>query len=126
MRFISLVLALILIAAASSVPQTKSDNWENTRYTIQPTASDTLRWTNSVYATKLRTNSKKYARGLEIKGTTSGGNISLHLIDDPAGKRLIYVVPAGAGMVQRIPMVFDTIDSAGTTILKTDIMAVWY
>lgn len=96
---------------------------------MQPAGSDTITWSAGSYLTKARNGAARIARGIEVKPTSTGGTIKIHIINDydSRGRKcwVTYVIPASGGVIQRIGYFFDEIDSLGTTILKTDII-VWY
>ena len=97
---------------------------------LSPHGSDTITWASGRYTAKGRNGTARTAaRGIEVISTSSGGNLKIHLLNDydSAGRIiwLVYPIPASGGFIQRIGFIFDMIDSAGTTITKTDII-IWY
>jgi hypothetical protein len=96
---------------------------------MQPSGSDTITWASGSYLTKARNGAARIARGLDVKPTSTGGNLKIHILNDydSRGRKcwLTYPIPAGGGVIQRIGYFFDEVDSAGTTILKTDVI-IWY
>jgi hypothetical protein len=98
-------------------------------FSVQPSGSDTVAWSSGKYLTKRRNGQYRIARGFEVTDTSAGGLIKLHLLNDfdAAGRKvyLTYKIPASSGSIQRIGMIFDEVDSAGTTISKKDLI-IWY
>lgn len=127
LMLVSFMVGLFLVALVPA--QTRSDIVPVITYTMQPTGSDSLHWSFGKYLTQGRNGSAKPARGIEVASTSSGGNFKIHLINDYDSKGrkiwLVYPIPASSGSTQRIGLIFDEVDSAGTTILKTDVTN-WY
>lgn len=119
----------LIVAILAPVAKAQTIYSPNIIVTVQPIASDTIRWSSGTYVTKMRNNTITMAKGFEVKSTSAGGILAVHVINDydASGNRvwLKYVIPASSGVTQRIGMAFDRIDSAQTTIPKADVI-VWY
>jgi hypothetical protein len=54
------------------------------------------------------------AVGFDVDDTTTGGTLVVHLIDDPATRWCVILIPAGAGVRQRMGYIFDKIHQRST------------
>jgi len=98
-------------------------------YTPQPSKSGVITWASGTFVTKDRASVIMPVRGFDVYDTSSGGDLKVHLLNDfdASGRKIwtTYKLPASNGNIQRIGLIFDTIDSAGTTI-KTGGIILWY
>lgn len=124
---------LLVVFAFCSISVAQVPGATETVYPItmsmQPSGSDTIAWSSGKYLTVARNGLARKSRGVEIKSTSSGGNLKIHLANDYNSKGqkvyIVYPIPASGGSTQRIGFVFDEVDSAGTTINKSDLI-IWY
>jgi len=62
------------------------------------------------------------AKGIKVAAASAGGNIDVHLKDNPAGIHSLYAVPAGGGTEYKMsPGIFDRIYETTTTVPLADI-----
>lgn len=98
-------------------------------YTPQPSKSSVISWSAGAYTTKDRASVVMPARGFDVYDTSSGGNLKIHLVNDfdASGRKIwtVYPIPKSNGSIQRIGLIFDAIDSVGTTIAIGGII-LWY
>lgn len=98
-------------------------------YTAQPSKSSLISWASGSYVTKDRASVAMPCRGFDVYDTSSGGNLKVHLVNDfdASGRKIwtTYKIPASNGSIQRVGLIFDAIDSAGTTIAIGGII-LWY
>lgn len=66
------------------------------------------------------------AVGFSVNDTSSGGNLVLHLINTAGPQLCTLKIAASSGQMQTIGMVFDRIDSLGTTQTLLDGMKIWF
>jgi hypothetical protein len=125
---IILSIAVLFSFSLAQIPGITPINYPIT-VTVQPTGSDSLHWASGRYLTQARNGGARVARGFEVSSTSTGGVIKVHLVNDYASNGtsvwLLYTIPASNGNIQRIGLIYDAVDSAGTTIAKADIIN-WY
>jgi hypothetical protein len=125
-----ILFSLVLLAATAlaQIPGAVQTTYPIT-VSIQPTNFDSLHWTAGKYLTQLPNGAAAIARGFEVAPTSSGGVLKVHPVNAYARNGtsvwLLYTIPASNGSIQRVGLIYDAVDSAGTTILKTDITN-WY
>lgn len=68
----------------------------------------------------------KPAVGFDVNDTSSGGNLVIHLINTPSTTLCTLKVAASSGITQTKGIVFDRIDSLGTTATLVDGMKIWF
>lgn len=129
MRFKFTLIAVLFLSAVCFGQTALSDVVPVITYGLQPSGSDSLHWTAGKYVTVARNGNAKIARGFDVVSTSSGGNLKVHLLNDYNAKKqkvwLVYPIPASGGAVQRVGLIFDEVDSTGTTISKSDLI-IWY
>ena len=120
-------LLFVMVLAAAVVGQTTTPIGVN--YTPQPSKSGVITWASGTFITKDRASVVAPVRGFEVMDTSSGGVLKAHLLNDfdVAGRKvwLNYKIPSSGGAIQRVGLIFDEIDSAGTTIPKGGLI-LWY
>jgi hypothetical protein len=125
--FKNILMLLLSVCITGGFAQTV--NPVGTNYTTQPSSFDTVSWVSGKYTTKLNGKTVQPARGFEVKDTSSGGIFKIHPYNafDSVGRKrwLSYKIPASSGNIQRVGIVFDEADSAGTTIPKGGLI-IWY
>ncbi len=89
-----------------------------------------ISWTASKWTTVDRAGIARPAIGIDVADTSSGGNLVVHLMGDytASGAAVLCTlkIPASnTNTTQRIGIIFDRIDSAGTTI-KLGGVTVWF
>jgi hypothetical protein len=131
--FLGLIaLAVVISAIAVFAEDSRKGAGGIASYPVQPMghySGGSVTWTSSVWATKGYDGVTRRAVGFDVKSSSTGGNLVVHMIDDytasGAVQKCTLLIPASNGNTQRVGLVFDRIDSAGTTITMSDV-TIWF
>lgn len=135
MRFlfpVLLVLSFLVASTVSYAEDSRKGAGGIQSYVVQPMghySGGAVSWSSSVWTTKGYDGVARRAVGFDVKSTSTGGNLVIHPIDSytPSGsvQKCTLSIPASNGLTQRMGIVFDRIDSAGTTITMSD-LTIWF
>jgi hypothetical protein len=124
-RFCFAVLFLVLLVA-QAIPQTTTRSLPDRKdangravWVAQPIGhigGNKISYSSNKWATKTQAGVIMTAVGIDVVSSSSGGNLVVHMVGDPAGYYDTVAIPASNGFTQRIGMVFDTVIETGSTI----------
>ena len=80
-------------------------------------AAADVTYADGVYSVADKAGRPTLAKGVRVSKTSAGGNLEVHLVDDPAGEYEVYDLEAG----DKEGFLFDQVIEANTTIPVADI-----
>lgn len=77
-------------------------------------------YSGGVWKTRDYFGNTKEAKSFYVKSSSSGGNLVVHLVEDPQDKTVTLEIPSGAAGYNQA-FVFDQVYESGTTIALADL-----
>jgi hypothetical protein len=126
--FLAVILVTVLLFPAQAADRESSIDWRKGSFlSMQPSGhrlGTDVTYTAGKWSVKNQKGQATVAVGVTVRDTSDGGVLRVHLVDDytAAGARVYCNVPLAAGLTG---IIFDEIDSAGTTLPKSEFI-IWF